>query len=462
MKRISISLNDLFNLESSVIYNPDAYKSTTAVCIDSRQIKKNCLYVAIAGEKHDGHDFVDEAIIKGAAAVLINEKKLKRFTHISMPIITVKNTLAAYGQLANIWRNKLNAVVIGITGSNGKTTTKEMLAAILSQRYQVVKSAANNNNHIGVPLSIFSANASCEVLVLEHGTNHFGEIAYTAKISDPDFALITNIGESHIEFLLNKNGVYKEKSELFKQTLLNRGKIFVNADDPVLNRKTENIEEKITFAINNKADYKGTIKGYDVLGRTRLEVKSKKKNFHIESTLPVYGYAGALNALPAIAIAHWFGLAKNEITRGIESIKQVKGRQYVDVMKNFVLIDDTYNANPISMRSAFDLLRKIKLHEKKILILGDMFELGSHSNYQHNKLAVDLIKIKPYKVFLTGKAMKSLFNAVKGRIDVVYFSNRDRLKKTLQTFNISRSVVLVKGSRGMKMEEFSNELKLRN
>ena len=206
-----ITLEDLFNIPTAVIYNPDAYKSAAAVFIDSRQVKKKSIFVAIKGKNFDGHDFVKEAVKKGAGAIIINKRKLSEFDELDLPVITVSNTTHAYGELARIWRKKLKAKVISITGSNGKTSTKEILSEILSEKYKVHKTTANNNNHIGVPLTILSAPSGCEVVVLEHGTNHFGEIEYTAKIAQPDYSLITNIGSGHLEFLKDKKGVYKGK-----------------------------------------------------------------------------------------------------------------------------------------------------------------------------------------------------------------------------------------------------------
>ena len=199
MKKISVTLEDLFNLPTAKIYNPDSLKSLHSVSIDTRTIKKGSLFVAIKGEKYDGHAFVSQAINKGAGAVVINRNTLKKFDKVTIPIITVADTKKALGDLAQLWRMKLNAKVIALTGSNGKTTTKEIVVSLLGQKYRVVGTKDNNNNDIGVPLSIFQADTETEMLVLELGTNHFDEIAYTAEIAQPDLALITNIGESHLE-----------------------------------------------------------------------------------------------------------------------------------------------------------------------------------------------------------------------------------------------------------------------
>ncbi|NCS87156.1 MAG: UDP-N-acetylmuramoyl-tripeptide--D-alanyl-D-alanine ligase, partial [Ignavibacteria bacterium] len=204
MKKITITLNDIFQLPSAVIYNPDNFKPFSAVTIDSRNVPANSLFVAIKGEKFDGHKFIKDAVNKGAAAILINEKMLNKIDDVNTVIITVNDTTTALGNLAKIWRSKLSTKIIAITGSNGKTSTKEILALLLSEKYKVNKTLVNNNNHIGVPLTLFATSNKHDLLVLELGTNHFGETKYSAGISKPDYALITNIGNSHLEFLKNK------------------------------------------------------------------------------------------------------------------------------------------------------------------------------------------------------------------------------------------------------------------
>ena len=262
MKKIRLTLEDIFEIPGAVIYNPDNYSSVSSVSIDSRKIKRNSLFVAIKGEKFDGHDFIRDVIKKGAAAVMLNENRYKNFKDLDLPVITVKDTIISYGDLAKTWRRKLNAKVIGITGSAGKTSTKEMIASLLKEKYKVNKTILNNNNHIGVPLTILSTNEKHEVLVLELGTNHFGEISYTSEIAEPDYAFITNIGNSHLEFLKNKKGVLKEKIALFKATKNNKGTLFVNYDDPLLKKSCQNYKNKVSYCIWFECGWlKGRLKG---------------------------------------------------------------------------------------------------------------------------------------------------------------------------------------------------------
>ena len=392
MGKVKITIEDLFNIPSAVIYNPDVFKPVSSVVIDSRKVKKGSLFFAIKGEKFDGHDFILDAIKKGVIAVVINETQLKKFDFyrrdgfpLETPIITVKNTTKAYGYLARMWRRKLSTKVISITGSNGKTTTKEMIAELLSEKFNVVKTEANNNNHIGVPLTIFSANEKCEALVLEQGTNHFGEIGYSAKISEPDFALITNIGDSHLEFLKNREGVYKEKSALLVITEKLGGKVILNMDDPFIRRNAKKYKNKITYGFKGNVDVKGKVLGFTEDGRTKIKVSCNKKS--LVTTLPVYGESNAKNFLTACSIAFPIGLTEKQIINGARKLKHVHGRSEVKKFEKAIIIDDTYNASPASVESANELVNRIKTFENKIVVLGDIYELGGSSEKLHKGLS---------------------------------------------------------------------------
>ena len=453
MKQIKLTLEDVFNIPGAVIYNPDSYEDVTSVSIDSRKIKKRSLFIAIKGDRFDGHDFINTAVKKGAKAVMINRNQLKNLDDLLISIITVPDTIKALGYVAKVWRSKLKAKVIGLTGSTGKTTTKEILAALLSQKYSVNKSVANNNNHIGVPLTILSTSANHEVLVAECGTNHFGEIAYTADILQPDYALITNIGDSHLEYLKNRNGVLKEKSALLKVTSQRKGKIFINADDKLINNHSKNFKNKIKYAFDSNADVKGKILSFDSLVRANLEVKSKSQKVNL--TIPLPGQSGAQNFLAASAIGFEMGLTSTQIKKAVKKIKSPAKRIKINIFKSFTILDDTYNANPDSMRAAISILSLYKNRRRKIAILGDMFELGDQSQKLHESLA-DFVSIHNiHEVFTTGKMMKFFAARLKSKGTLVeHFESKELLKKYLKKINLFNSVILVKGSRGMKMEEF--------
>ncbi len=453
MKKIHLNIEDIFNIPTAVIYNPDKFKSIYQVSINSRNIKKNSLFIAIKGERFDGHDFINEVVKRGAAAIVINEKKFKKINDLEIPVITVKDTTLALGEIAKLWRAKLKTKIIGITGSAGKTTTKEILAALLSEKFKVNKTVANNNNHIGVPLTILSTNEKHQVLVAELGTNHFGEIPYTAAIASPDLALITNIGDSHLEYLKNRNGVFKEKSALFNETIKRTGKVFINNDDKILKKFGRNVKGKVTFALKEKADYKTIIKGYDKFAKPQIEIRTKKKSF--TATLPLSGEKNVLNFTAAYAIASELGLSNSQIQKAVTKIKSYNKRLEVKNYKTFTLIDDTYNANPDSMKSSLEILDKIESRRKKIVVLGDMFELGSESKLKHIQLASRINKINIDEVYSIGKMMKLMNQKLNEKIKVQkHFTDREMLIKFLKSLDINNSAILIKGSRGMKMEEF--------
>ena len=461
MKKIQLTIDDLFNVPGAVFYEPDKLVPINFVSIDSRKIRKRSLFIAIKGERLDGHDFVLDAIKNGAAAVLINKGYLKRFDDVNIPIITVNDTTQALGDVARIWRKKLKAKIIGITGSTGKTTVKDMIAELLSEKYKVNKSEANNNNHIGVPLTILNTNENHEMLVAELGTNHFGEIPYTANILAPDYSLITNIGNSHLQFLKTKNGVWKEKSVLFDETIKNNGKVFLNYDDPIIKEKHSTKGKKVKFGFEGKVDVKGNLKSFTIDGKPEIEIgyKNKKHSF----TLPLYGKQSAINFLAASAVALELGLTFEEIENGLRRLKAPAGRLNVQQYKNFILIDDTYNSNPDSAKSAIELAGTLKTFKRKILFLGDMLELGKNSKKLHESLEDVIAKSGIDEVYAIGLMMKYLIGKLEDKVLIKnHFKDRNQLINFIRNLNLNDSVILVKGSRGMKMEEFVSEIKTKS
>lgn len=460
MKKIKLSLNDFFNLPDAEIFNPDKFKDITSVSIDSRKIGKNCLFIAIKGERFDGHDFVNDVVKRNVSAVMINKNQLKRFSNLKIPFITVKDTTKSLGDVASVWRDKLNAKVIGITGSVGKTTTKEMLAAILSVKYRVNKTTSNNNNHIGVPLTLLATKAKHQIAVVEQGTNHFGEIKYTAKISRPDFAVITVIGDSHLEFLIDRNGVLKEKSELLKITVKNGGTAFINNDDVLLRKFGRRLKKKITFGFDNRSDYQAKLVEIDKLGRPTVEIKYSKNLF--KAKLPLAGEQSAKNFLAAFAIAKELKLSDKQILKGLKKIKSVGKRLEVKKFNETIIINDSYNANPDSMKASLNLLSKIKPSYRKIAILGDMFELGDQSKKLHKEIGQFINELKLNEVNTVGKFSKEIFGQLNGRVPVKkHYDEKSHLIKSLIKSSLKKSVILIKGSRGMKMEEIYSALEER-
>ncbi len=456
--KIKITLKDLFDLPGSEIVNSDSYEAVSKVTIDSRKIENGSLFIAIKGEKFDGHDFVRDVIKNGASAVVIERKKYSQFDDIEVPIVLVDDTIITLGLLAKVWRGKLKAKVISLTGSVGKTTTKDMIAVLLSEKFKVNKTLANNNNHIGVPLTIFSTDSSHQVLVLEHGTNHFGEIAYTAKIAQPDYAIITNIGNSHLEFLKNKKGVLKEKISLFETTKKRNGTLFLNKDDELLSSLYKKYKKKITYGTGKKSDVRGKILNYTDDGKPIVELRYKEKKIKTEFNL--YGEQSFKNLLAASSVAFKLGLNEKQILNGMKKLSSPDKRLNVTKYSDFILIDDTYNANPDSMKSSLELLSQINVFKKKIAILGDMFELGDTAEKHHKNLASIIKKNRIDEVYTIGNFMEILNKELQksGKMNK-HFISRNSLADFISSSDFSDSVILVKGSRGMKMEEFVQKIK---
>jgi UDP-N-acetylmuramoyl-tripeptide--D-alanyl-D-alanine ligase len=456
VKRITIEYKDLQSLSDVELLNVPASIDITKVSTDTRSIKKGSLFVALGGESFDGHNFIAEAVKKGASAIVVSKKKLPSVKVRKTPVIAVENTMLALGELANCWRKKFTGKVIAITGSNGKTTTKETLAVILRERYKVVATSKNNNNQIGVPLTIFQVTNEDDYLILEMGTNHPGEIEYLAEVAQPDLALITNIGASHLEFLGSVKGVRREKTSLFKVTDKCGGTVFINIDDKELKPLTKEYKKAVLFGSKNSADVVGKLKGYNKSGYPIVSIDGEKI---FEVALPVYGKTNVLNVLAASAVALHEGVSKQEIVHGIRAMANPKQRLEPKEFPNGLLLDDTYNANPESMLAAFDALRNIKEYKNKWLVLGDMFELGENGPKLHKNLAAQLMKIPDIRVFTVGELMYNLFKELKKYyVPVWHAHDRATLKANIAETDFSNSVVLVKGSRGMKMEEFVQQI----
>jgi UDP-N-acetylmuramoyl-tripeptide--D-alanyl-D-alanine ligase len=453
MSNILISAQEILNISGFTLVKGNLSSVFNNVVIDSRKVKSGSLFIAVKGEKYDGHNFIKDVEAEGAEAVIISNDNLELAENFNGTVISYSDTIVALGKIANIWRNKLKAKVIGITGSNGKTTTKEFLSIILSEKYKVNKTEYNNNNHIGVPLTILSTDETVEILVLEHGTNHFGEIDYTAKISTPDIGIITIIGDSHLEYLIDRNGVLNEKYALFEETIKNNGHIFVNVDDELIYKKCRDINNKVTFGFTDSPDVKGEIIGLDNYGRTKLEVCYLNRKINL--SLPVFGITSAKNVLSAVSIAYRLGLSDEEIISGVQKLGLVKGRLNISEINSTVIVDDTYNANPESMKAAIDLINSIDVKPIKIAVLGDMFELGELSIKKHIELAEYIKNSNVSFVYLLGNYTKYTSEKLSDLgIKNEHYEERELLEKKLSELNIDNSLFLFKGSRGMKMEQF--------
>lgn len=453
-----ILISDIKKLNGVEIINQKLFKKISDVSIDSRKLKPGDLFFAIKGENFDGHDFIDEVISKGASAVVIEKKYLEKFKDKNYPLVVVEDTTKALGELARIYRDKFDVKVIGLTGSNGKTTTKEMIAEILSQKFKTLKSEGNLNNYFGVPLNLFRLQKSHEVAVIEMGINHFGEMGALCEIANPDFGLVTNIGTAHIEFLKSREGIAEEKGKLFKYLIRKNGFGFINSDEKLIKEQAKGLKRKLTFGFSSKADVRGKIISLNNLAQPVLKVTYRSKSVVIN--LPTFGIHTAQNALSAAAVGLKFGVSLKKIKSALEAFKSYDKRMQVIEIDGYTIINDTYNASPESMKMAIQTMSMMKGYFQKVAVLGDMLELGEFSEKFHRELANYLKENGIQKVFFFGEFTKSSFEeALKLECDAKHFDDKkqiaDEIKKTIP----EGSLILLKGSRKMKMEEIIEYLK---
>jgi len=439
-------------------------KKIVGVSTDSRKIRKGQIFFAIKGEKFDGHDFVASAFKKGAVASVVDlnwfRKNKGKFK--DKILIAVEDTVKALGKLANAYRRDFNIPIIAVAGSNGKTTTKEMIACVLGQKYKVLKSEGNLNNQIGVPLTLLKLKKGDQIGVIEFGTNHFGEVRYLCEIAEPNYGLITNIGREHIEFFGDIEGVAKEEGSLFDYLFEKGGFVFVNLDDEYIKKMGERFESKMTFGFSENADVKAQIIGADALARFKFKVKFDGREQVLKLKIP--GEHLVMNAVSAFAVGLKFGVSPSSIKKALQLYEPFSKRMQVFKVKGITLIDDTYNANPDSVIASLKTLSQMKCSGKRIAVLGDMLELGAYTEMAHREIGRKIGEFGIDYFFAYGEAMHYAYEVALQVIGhAMHFDDKDLLVYHLFEIAGKGDVILVKGSRGMQMEEvvekFINKIK---
>ncbi len=418
-------------------------KANSQISTDTRNLKLGSMFFALKGQNFNANEFAKTSLDQGCSFAVVDEEGYANIPNVYL----VENTLKSLQSLANYHRKTLSIPILAVTGSNGKTTNKELIKAVLSQKFKTLATIGNLNNHIGVPLTLLSISKDHEFAIIEMGANHQGEIDELCRIAEPDFGLITNIGKAHLEGFGGIEGVKKGKSELYKYLKQTNGKVFVNGDDDVLNNLgLEN--DKITY---------GCKKLYDVIGKdfTNSETVSFKYrtrygdidwNKFIMIQTQIIGSYNFINCLAACCIGNYFKVDEGQIKFALENYISNNNRsQLVKTEKN-TLILDAYNANPNSMRAAIENFSKFKATEK-IVLLGDMFELGEYSAEEHQKIVDLLIELNFKNIVFVGEEFFKCDTK-----DFPHFKTTDECKVYLTAKKISNSAILIKGSRGMKME----------
>lgn len=455
IKKTLQEIGQMIKIEND--FSPFYDTAVKGVSIDSRKIEQGNLFVPFKGENSDGHRFVEDALRKGAAAALWQKDVPNPPLH--LPILLVEDTLTALQELARSYRDELKVKTVGITGSNGKTTTKDMTANLLSLKYKVQKTEGNYNNHIGLPLTILALEEDTEIAVLEMGMSGRGEIDFLTKLARPEAVIITNIGESHLQDLGSREGIAEAKLEIVNG-LQDNGLVIYYGDEPLLNEKLESYMGSAalrTFGRTEKNDV------YPI----RIEQNDSGSTFKINGTnedfyLPVLGTHNVLNALAAMIAASHFGVPYEKMNEGFSGLKLTNMRMELLEGKNGEkIINDAYNASPTSMNAAIELIANLPGYKKKILVLGDMLELGPQEEDFHFTIGKSVDAEKVHYVFTFGKLGKFIAKGAERSLSVervFAFTDKQPLIEELKKHVDNETIVLVKASRGMKLEEVVSAL----
>ena len=445
-------LHDLINAVGGEFLLGDPHLNVVRVSTDTRTIHKGDTYISLAGKNFDGHNFLKEAIEKGAAILVISKHDIELGNPFPvMPaIIRVADTTRALGDMAAAYRKKFNIPVVGITGTNGKTTTKQILTAILERRAPALSTEGNLNNQIGLPMTLLNLNAKHAFAVIEMGTSYHGEIKRLCEIAKPTVGIITNIGVAHLNNFVNQEGVFLEKKSLL-ESLTSGGCAVLNIDDHYLAKLQDTLTcETITFGFTGRAQVSAmNLKMWP--GFPQFDLVINQQSVHIK--MPVYGNFNVYNAMSAAAAAFKLGFTLEEIRAGIESFKPAAMRMEVKELmsNNITVINDAYNANPSSMREAISSLFQSFTDREILLVLADMLELGVGAEQEHAQLG-EFLKAQPgCRILFYGPLMQKAYLAAENA-DSKHFTDMHKFLAELERSLRPGMVVFFKGSRAMKLE----------
>jgi len=461
---MKITFDDIAREIGAGILSKGPVPEATNVSIDTRTLKAGDLFIAIKGPHFDGHEFIKDAISKGASGVIQSEGHALKNAKTPVWNIQVKDTVKALGDIAALWRRMNDFVCVAVTGSNGKSTTKEMIYAGLtaSGMRRAVKTEGNFNNLIGMPLQLLRVDAGTEVAILEMGMNAEGEIRRLAEIARPDVGIITNVNPAHLEKLQTVENVARAKGELFDAMPKDRT-VIINAEDPWAVKLGESYPgRKIKFGMQNGCDVQFGRMASEGLDRTDMTFYVKGREYAM--SLPLPGVHNVMNALAAISVGVAMGINPLMMIVGLESFSAMKMRfERMQLQNGVQLINDSYNANPSSMFAALRTVGAAKRAGRFIAVLGDMLELGEASGEKHKELGENAAKFGVELLYVIGNFADDVVKgAISGGIKkehVVKSSSHDDIKKALLKIVKAGDIVLVKGSRGMKMEQVAEYLK---
>ena len=428
-------------------------KEVSSVVIDSRKVTQDSLFVAIRGARVDGHTFIPQTIEAGALCALSEEP----LGEVTFPYILVDSCTQALKDLAEHYRKSLDIKVVGISGSVGKTSTKEMIATVLSQKYNVLKTEGNFNNEIGVPLTIFNLREEHEIAVLEMGINHFGEMTRLAKMARPDICVITNIGVAHMELLGSRDGILKAKTEMFQYMNPDGTIIFNGDDDKLITYSPENGITPIYFGLGENSSYRAEQIANNGLRGTNATFVTPKSRFSAHISIP--GEHMVHNALAGIAVGYALGMSDAEIKAGIEALKPLAGRNHLIETNTYTIIDDCYNANPISMKASIDVLSKADT--RTVAILGDMGELGAKEKEMHYDVGQHTATAGIHVLICIGTLSEELARGAKEtgcNIQIYHYPDQEHFFSEMSSILEKNDTILVKASHAMAFEKIVKKL----
>ena len=424
------------------------------IVTDSRKVEEGFLFVPIKGARVDAHDFIDGVMEKGALCTLTERELGEK----SFPYIKVNSSLQAVKDIAEFYLKQLSIPVVGITGSVGKTSTKEMIAAVLEEKHNVLKTKGNFNNELGVPLTVFGLRPDHEIAVLEMGISDFGEMHRLAKIARPDTCVITNIGLCHLEFLKSRDGILKAKTEIF-DFLESDGHVILNGDDDKLItvRDVKGIKPLFFGVDNHQGVWADEIESKGLKGIS-CQIHAGEESFKV--LIPIPGRHMVYNALAGTAVGLTYGMNMEEIKKGIESLQSLSGRFHIIETGNRTIVDDCYNANPVSMKASLDVLQDAL--GRRVAILGDMGELGKEEVEMHREVGVYAAARDIDKIICVGELAGDMAEAARLAAptkDIVHFAEKESLLEALPEMIRDGDTILVKASHFMEFEKVVEMLK---
>ncbi|SFO72808.1 UDP-N-acetylmuramoyl-tripeptide--D-alanyl-D-alanine ligase [Algoriphagus ornithinivorans] len=416
------------------------FLKSTGVSTDTRKIDPGNIFFALKGPNFNANEFASKALEMGASAVVVDEAAY--FEEDDERYFICENALVCLQKLANYHRHQFDIPVIGLTGSNGKTTSKELLNAVLRTKFKTLATVGNLNNHIGVPLTLLALNQSHELAIVEMGANKQGDIQELCEIAEPTHGFITNIGKAHLEGMGGPEGVLKTKTELYQHLRENKGTVFINSQDPILSNMIKRFEEPVLYPA--KGDFcEVSFHGADPF--VKFSVEGSQEVF-LSSLIGAYNFG---NIATALTVGKFFGVDMNQAVQAIVDYKPSNMRSQLVEKRSNLIILDAYNANPSSMEAAIRTFGTMQGKKHKMIILGDMFELGEHAEAEHRKLGEIVSEYEIDKVCFTGKLVVS---ALEKAPKALYFPDPFSFRNWLQDSQLEDYLILIKGSRGMKLE----------